>query len=191
LKGELELPQFAGGTLGAIVKGGGKAVSGVLQDLGDAGQAVIDQVSGAAQGAGDWLGDVFNNANPLKAMWEVVKDKVFNDMIMSMFKNNRFALGGPVPNMGTDTVPAMLTPGEFVMSRPAVQSIGLDNLRAMNNGSSLGGSNTYNMSFAINVDAKTTMDEGYIRGTLIPRMSEELKRASLDGKFVLSQKGIR
>jgi phage-related protein len=105
----------------------------------------------------------------------------------------RLAKGGMVQaaGLGTDTVPAMLTPGEFIMSRPAVQSIGLDNLRAMNNGSSLGGTNTYNMSFSINVDAKTNLDEGYIRGTLIPRMSEELKRASLDGKFVLSQKGIR
>ena len=38
--------------------------------------------------------------------------------------------GGNV--QGTDTVPAMLTPGEFVVSRPAVRRIGLDNLLAMN-----------------------------------------------------------
>lgn len=106
-------------------------------------------------------------------------------------KLQTLAQGGMVQGIGTDTVPAMLTPGEFIVSRPAVQSIGLDNLRAINNGSSPSGSNTYNMSFEINVDAKTPMDEGFIRGTLIPRMSEELKRASLDGKFVLSQKGIR
>jgi hypothetical protein len=93
---------------------------------------------------------------------------------------------------GTDTVPAMLTPGEFVMSRPAVQQIGLDNLRAMNSGRSVSsGGDNYQVSIEINIDAKTTMDEGYIRGTLVPRMSEELKRASLDGKFVLSAKGIR
>lgn len=110
-----------------------------------------------------------------------------------------FARGGPVyaaggffAPKGSDTVPAMLTPGEFVMSRPAVQAIGLDNLRAMNKGVSPGGgSSTYNISFEINVDAKTPMDEGYIRGTLIPKMSEELKRASLDGKFVISSRGIR
>jgi len=197
LSGDLKLRQYGfGGTLGKIIdeasKAGGQVVSGasgVLQDIGEAGKVLVDQVSGIAQGAGDWLGDVFNDANPLKALWKTVEEKVFKDMIFAMLKGNRFALGGPV--VGTDTVPALLTPGEFVMSRPAVQSIGLDNLRAMNNGSSPGGSNTYNMSFSINVDAKTPMDEGYIRGTLIPRMSEELKRASLDGKFVLSQKGIR
>ena len=36
-----------------------------------------------------------------------------------------FATGGPV---GTDTVPAWLTPGEYVFSRPAVQTIGAANL---------------------------------------------------------------
>ena len=41
--------------------------------------------------------------------------------------------GGKVPGSGTgDTVPAMLTPGEFVMSKGAVDKIGADNLMAMN-----------------------------------------------------------
>ena len=34
--------------------------------------------------------------------------------------------------MGTDTVPAMLTPGEFIMSRGAVNMFGVDTLMAMN-----------------------------------------------------------
>ena len=41
-----------------------------------------------------------------------------------------FAGGGKV--RGTDTIPAMLTPGEFVMSRGAVQKYGADTLAAMN-----------------------------------------------------------
>ena len=41
--------------------------------------------------------------------------------------------GGKVPGSGTgDTVPAMLTPGEFVMSKGAVDQIGTDKLMAMN-----------------------------------------------------------
>ena len=41
--------------------------------------------------------------------------------------------GGPVSGSGnTDTVPAMLTPGEFVMSAPAVQKWGVDTLEGMN-----------------------------------------------------------
>ncbi len=109
----------------------------------------------------------------------------------------RFAEGGLVgtngmtlAGFGTDTVPAMLTPGEFVMNRRAVENNGLGLLSAMNSGKEVGG-NTYQVAFEINIDAKTTMDEGYIRGTLIPKMQEELKRASLDGKFVLSSRGIR
>ena len=41
--------------------------------------------------------------------------------------------GGKVPGKGEgDTVPAMLTPGEFVMSKGAVDQIGADKLMAMN-----------------------------------------------------------
>ena len=42
--------------------------------------------------------------------------------------------GGMIPTipMGTDTVPAMLTPGEFVMSRGAVKMFGADTMMAMN-----------------------------------------------------------
>ena len=43
--------------------------------------------------------------------------------------------GGP---SGSDTVPAWLTPGEFVMRRDAVNRIGADNLAAMNSGASGG-----------------------------------------------------
>jgi hypothetical protein len=46
-------------------------------------------------------------------------------------KNNK--IGQFMKPRGTDIVPAMLTPGEFVMSREAVQSIGLRNLEMMNN----------------------------------------------------------
>lgn len=41
----------------------------------------------------------------------------------------QFAMGGRVPGQGDgDTVPAMLTPGEYVFSKPAVQNIGVENL---------------------------------------------------------------
>jgi hypothetical protein len=44
-----------------------------------------------------------------------------------------FAKGGHVPGSGSgDTVPAMLTPGEFVIRKKAVETIGLNNLQNMN-----------------------------------------------------------
>lgn len=46
-----------------------------------------------------------------------------------------FASGGMVPGVGTgDTVPAMLTPGEFVVTKAATQAIGTETLRALNKG---------------------------------------------------------
>ena len=47
----------------------------------------------------------------------------------------RRATGGAIPSTsGIDTVPAMLSGGEFVMNRSAVQSIGAPNLQSMNAG---------------------------------------------------------
>ena len=44
-----------------------------------------------------------------------------------------FSAGGKVPGTGTkDTVPAMLTPGEFVMSRGAVSKFGMNTMSSMN-----------------------------------------------------------
>jgi len=48
-------------------------------------------------------------------------------------RQRRFASGGMVPGSGNrDTVPAMLTPGEFVIRKKAVESIGVDKLAALN-----------------------------------------------------------
>jgi len=47
-----------------------------------------------------------------------------------LFRNS----GGSVPGKGnSDTVPALLTPGEFVINKSAAQSIGYSNLNKMNN----------------------------------------------------------
>ena len=59
----------------------------------------------------------------------------------------KFASGGQVPGSGSgDTVPAMLTPGEFVMSKGAVQHYGSSTLAGMN--AAAGGTNrpTYGYS---------------------------------------------
>jgi TP901 family phage tail tape measure protein len=46
-----------------------------------------------------------------------------------------FAAGGVVPGYGMgDSVPAMLTPGEFVLNRQAVASLGIGTLNALNSG---------------------------------------------------------
>lgn len=61
---------------------------------------------------------------------------------------SRFATGGPVPGSGDrDTVPAMLTPGEFVIRKSSVKKIGMNNLAQMNaKGYARGGSISINES---------------------------------------------
>ena len=59
-----------------------------------------------------------------------------------------FATGGL--SRGTDTIPAMLTPGEFVINKNAASGIGINNLNRLNSGESFGTS-VYNYSVGINV----------------------------------------
>ena len=82
-----------------------------------------------------------------------VMKEVFQPIVNEMMKAqnaeaNPLARGGMVYRAGggsifqpkgTDTVPAMLTPGEFVIRKSAVDKIGVGNLAAMNNGMSVGG----------------------------------------------------
>jgi hypothetical protein len=67
-----------------------------------------------------------------------------------------FAAGGYA--MGTDTVPAMLTPGEFVMSKYAVDTYGVENMKAINSGSSVGDS-VYNYNLNLNVKSDANPDD--------------------------------
>jgi len=67
-----------------------------------------------------------------------------------------FANGGKP--LGSDIVPAMLTPGEFVMSKYAVSSFGADNMKAINNGSYKNDS-VYNYEVNINVKSDTNADQ--------------------------------
>ena len=79
------------------------------------------------------------------AMGGIVKPRYFN-------------FGGFVPS-GTDTVPAMLTPGEFVIRKSVVKSIGENNLSAINKtGTSLGNS-VYNYDIQINVKSESNADQ--------------------------------
>jgi len=72
-----------------------------------------------------------------------------------------FNKGGQVPGRGAnkDTVPAMLTPGEFVMSRDAVDQWGVSTLEGMN--AAAGGTN------------RPTIRGGYNEGGLVNRIQPE------------------
>jgi hypothetical protein len=89
----------------------------------------------------------------------------------------RYAMGGRVGNrymasggsIGSDTISAMLTPGEFVIKRPAVQSFGVKNLQAINSGKSLNGS-VYNYSVTVNAGSNASADD--IARTVIGKIKQ-------------------
>jgi hypothetical protein len=69
----------------------------------------------------------------------------------------RFASGGFA--IGTDTVPAMLTPGEFIVSKYGVDKFGVDNLRAINKGDNPSSSSVYNYNLSVNVKSDANPNE--------------------------------
>ncbi len=70
---------------------------------------------------------------------------------------SKFASGGFA--VGTDTVPAMLTPGEFIVSKYGVDKFGVDNLRAINKGEAPMSSSVYNYNLNVNVKSDANPNE--------------------------------
>ena len=60
--------------------------------------------------------------------------------------------------VGTDKIPAMLTPGEFIMSRSAVNNFGVGSMKAMNDGT-YSGNSMYNYNISVNVATNANPDE--------------------------------
>lgn len=77
-----------------------------------------------------------------------------------MVKPKYFNAGGLA--RGADVIPAMLTPGEFVVSQPGVKNFGVDNLKAINNGTR-GNDSVYNYSVNLNVNGSNANAEDIAR----------------------------
>jgi hypothetical protein len=88
-----------------------------------------------------------NNINVLPS----TKKKYMGGMI------SKFASGGFA--VGTDTVPAMLTPGEFIVSKYGVDKFGVDNLKAINKGDNPSSSSVYNYNLSVNVKSDANPNE--------------------------------
>ena len=98
------------------------------------------------------------------------------------------AMGGIIPkyyvsggySKGTDTIPAMLTPGEFVVRKNAVDSFGVNNLNKINDGS-YGGSSVYNYSLSVNVKSESSPDD------IARTVMTQIKR--IDSQRIKTQRG--
>jgi TP901 family phage tail tape measure protein len=91
----------------------------------------------------DPLKDPFYDPDAKLAMGGLVSAKYFNS-------------GGLA--RGSDIVPSMLTPGEFVMSKYAVQNYGVDKMKAMNSGT-YNGDSVYNYEVNVNVKSDANPDQ--------------------------------
>jgi hypothetical protein len=87
-------------------------------------------------------------------------------------KPKYFAKGGMVGMYanGGDVVPSMLTPGEFVVSQPAVKNFGVDNLRAVNSGT-YNGDSMYNYSVNLSVNGSNANADDIAR-----KVMQQIKR---------------
>jgi len=87
----------------------------------------------AALGYAAYTGTQASNDPERAAQGKTQLDDNIENLGAAMQNFSFFSAGGRVPGIGTkDTVPAMLTPGEFVMSRGAVSKFGMNTLSSMN-----------------------------------------------------------
>ena len=82
------------------------------------------------------LTDALKPLIPLVGLIGIIRGGAFISSTLKGIRSGKtFARGGIVPGSGdSDSVPAMLMPGEFVLRKRAVQSIGVDKLEGYNQG---------------------------------------------------------
>ena len=94
-----------------------------------------------------------------------------------------FAAGGFAK--GTDRVPAMLTPGEFIMSKYAVDAHGVNTMKSINSGQPTGGA-VYNNTYTLTVNAKTDANPNEIAKAVMSTIKQvddrRIRGVSLSGR---------
>jgi hypothetical protein len=142
VKGVSAITQFASGFAGGIKKGGG--VGSVGSNVGETLSGAKDKEKSDTQQKANTM--IAENTSAIKTLTTAM-----NSLIANIAENTRalassnsqtlngggvvkkFARGGLVPGSGNgDTVPAMLEPGEFVIRKKAVETIGAGNLQRVN-----------------------------------------------------------
>ena len=106
-----------------------------------------------------------------------------------------YAQGGVMIPKGTDTVPAMLTPGEFVVNRDSTAAnmgllAAINAARGQPVAAGVGGA-AQQVVLNVTINAKTLLDAQQIKREVLPEIDKHLKRRSLDGAFVLATAGVQ
>ena len=108
----------------------------------------------------------------LNTPWRELEEASNPIMIYPQIEEYR-ASGGLIPKYfasgalarGTDTIPAMLTPGEFVIRKNAVDNFGANNLNKINNGMSPSNS-VYNYNVSIDVNKSNASSDDIARSVI-------------------------
>lgn len=102
-----------------------------------------------------------------------------------------YASAGQFVARGSDTEPAMLARGEFVVRKPAVDSLGLATMQQINAGRLPSGPAVSQQNeIHVNISFDGLPDEAFVRTKLVPQIKRELKNASLKGEQVVSARGV-
>lgn len=178
-----KLTSFGGFSMGGLVKGISKTASQVVSvSNGNVSVGGSSGISVGSSGVSVGGTKIFNQGGLAFANGGHVP--------MGTWNNGRlYAAMGSVAQ-GTDTVPAVLTPGEFVVNREATRNnLGLLSMINANKAaiSPVVGQTT----ISVVINAKTDLTPAQIRREIIPELERELKKKSQEGAFVMATSGIR
>ena len=115
----------------------------------------IEKENDGLRGASGWTSKAINELSTENTtLGNKIKAAGYNSGGFVKYMN----AGGMFSSLGADTVPAMLTPGEFVMSKYSVQKYGVDKLKSMNDGT-YNGDSVYNYEVNVNVKSDANPDQ--------------------------------
>ena len=118
---------------GAVLFGAGALIPKLFPDTVDAEEKKTKEAPGTNEEKIKALEEQKANLNPLERLQGVGAEIDEQIEFLKTGETKKYNKGGIVPGSGnTDSVRAMLTPGEFVMSKGAVQQYGLDTMKSMN-----------------------------------------------------------
>jgi hypothetical protein len=105
-----------------------------------------------------------------------------------------YAARGLFAPKGVDIIPTMTEPGEFIVSKKGVDAVGPDFLRAVNAGLNPAdgqGGTTIQITNHFDITTTKPVDAELIDREITPRVMRSMRRGSLDGKRILSPKGVQ
>jgi phage-related protein len=183
------------GSVRDVIDVGTKAFGDSQKALGSIAEQTKKNIVGGIDALGEVIGEVTGD------LWKKYASQVVaevrnsgHQMIAGTRGREAFATGGLVGGTGTgDTVPANLTPGEFVVTREAARPnlASLNFLNKMNSLPQAAVNNTGDTVLNVTINAKTMMTPEMVKREVVPVIEKEFRRSSMRGKFVVSTSGAR